>query len=55
MPSKRDAPINIMRNMASKFFNCECTLPFNTPPRAEEKNLLNLLDYVNPNPKISSK
>jgi hypothetical protein len=34
IPAKIDAPINLMRNMASKFFNWECTLPFNTPPRA---------------------
>jgi hypothetical protein len=44
-----------MRNMASKFFNWECTLPFNTAPRAEEKTFVNLMDYVNPNPKIISK
>jgi hypothetical protein len=35
MPAKRAAPINLMRNMASKFFNWECTLPFNTAPRVE--------------------
>jgi hypothetical protein len=55
IPAKKDAPINIMRNMASKFFNWECILPFNTAPRAEEKTLVNLMDYVNPNPKIISK
>jgi hypothetical protein len=55
MPAKRAAPINIMRNMASKFFNWVCTLPFNTAPRAEEKTFVNLLYYVNPNPKIISK
>jgi hypothetical protein len=55
IPAKRDAPINIMRNMASKFFNWGCTITFNTPPRAEEKTFVNLLDYVNPNPKIISK
>jgi hypothetical protein len=51
---KRDAPINLMRNIASKFFNWECTRPFNTTPRAEEKAFVNLLDYVDPNPKIIS-
>jgi hypothetical protein len=54
-PAKIDAPINLMRNMASKFFNWECTLPLNTTPRAEGKTFVNLLDYVNPNPKIISK
>jgi hypothetical protein len=55
IPAKRDAPINIMRNMASKFFNWECTLPFNTAPREEENTIVNFLGYVNPNPKIISK
>jgi hypothetical protein len=53
IPAKRDVPINLMRNMASKFFNWECILPFNTAPRAE-KTFVNLLNYVNPNPKIMS-
>jgi hypothetical protein len=34
IPAKRDDPINLMRNMASKFFHWECTLPFNTATRA---------------------
>jgi hypothetical protein len=55
IPAKRDAPINIMSNMASKFFNWECTLPVNAAPRAEEKTFGNLLDYVNTNPKIITK
>jgi hypothetical protein len=36
IPAKRDAPINLLRNMASKFFNWECTFPFNTTPRTEK-------------------
>jgi hypothetical protein len=63
IPAKRDAPINLMRNMASTFFNreCtilfnrECTIPFNTAPRAEEIPFVNLLDCINPNPKIITK
>jgi hypothetical protein len=55
MPAKRAAPIKLMRKMASKFFSWEYTLSFNTTPRAEEKTFVNLLDYVNPNPKIISK
>jgi hypothetical protein len=35
MPAKIYAPINLMRSMASKFFNWEFTLLFNTAPRAE--------------------
>jgi hypothetical protein len=42
IPAKRDAPINLMRNMAYKFFNWECTLPFNTAPRSEENLTLNI-------------
>jgi hypothetical protein len=53
--AKRDAPINLLRNMASKFFIWECTLPFNTTPRTEENTFVNLLDYNNSSPKISSK
>jgi hypothetical protein len=37
IPAKRDSPINLLRNMASKFFNWECTLPFNTTPRTEKE------------------
>jgi hypothetical protein len=55
MPAKRAAPIILMRNMASKFLNWEYTLHFNTTPRAEEKTFVNLLYYVNHNPKIISK
>jgi hypothetical protein len=44
-----------MRNIASKFFNWECTLPFNKSPRAEDNTFVNFLDYVNPYPKINSK
>jgi hypothetical protein len=44
-----------LRNIASKLFNWECTLPFNTTPRTEVKTFVNLLGYVNPNPKIFSK
>jgi hypothetical protein len=55
IPAKRDAPINILRNMASKFFNWKCTPPFNTTQRTEIKTFVNLMDYVNPNPKIISK
>jgi hypothetical protein len=51
IPAKRDAPINLMRNTASKFFNWEYTLPFNTAPRSNENTFVNLLDYVKPNPK----
>jgi hypothetical protein len=40
MPAKRGAPINLMRNMASKSFNWECTLLLNTAPRAEEFYLI---------------
>jgi hypothetical protein len=35
IPAKKDAPINLLRNMASKIFNWERTLPFNTTPRTE--------------------
>jgi hypothetical protein len=55
MPAKRGALITPMRNMTSKFFNWECTIPFNTAPRAEKKTFVNLMDYANPNPKIISK
>jgi hypothetical protein len=55
IPAKIDAPINLLRNMASKLFNWGCTLPFNTTPRTEIKTFVNLLYYVNPNPKIISK
>jgi hypothetical protein len=55
MPAKRAARINLTRNMASKFFNWKCTLPFNTAPRAEEKTFVKLLDYVKPNTKIIRK
>jgi hypothetical protein len=54
MSAKIDAPINLVRNMASKFFNWECNIHFNTAPRAEEKTFVNLLDCVNLNPKIIS-
>jgi hypothetical protein len=37
--AKRDAPINLLRNMASKFFNWECTLPFITTPGTEKRPL----------------
>jgi hypothetical protein len=39
IPAKRDAPINLLRNMASKLFNWECTLPFNRTPRTEKRPL----------------
>jgi hypothetical protein len=39
MPEKGAAPINLMRNMESKFFNWGYTLPFNTASRAEDKPL----------------
>jgi hypothetical protein len=45
-PAKINAPINLKRNMASKFFNWECILPFNTSPRAEEKTSANFLDLI---------
>jgi hypothetical protein len=41
-PEKIDALINIMRNMASIFFNWECTLPFNAAPSSRRKNLCKL-------------
>jgi hypothetical protein len=40
IPAKRDAPINLLRNMASKFFNWECILPFNITPRTEKDLIL---------------
>jgi hypothetical protein len=44
-----------MRNMTPKSFNWECIITFNTSPREEENTFVNLLDYVNPNPKTISK
>jgi hypothetical protein len=38
--ARRDAPINIMRNMASKFFNWECILPFKIHPQEQNKRPL---------------
>jgi hypothetical protein len=55
IPAKRAPPINLTRNMASKFFNWECTLPFYITPRSEEITILNFLDHANPNPKTISK
>jgi hypothetical protein len=46
IPAKKDAPINLLRIMATKFFNWECTLPFDTTPRTEIKTFVDLLDYV---------
>jgi hypothetical protein len=39
IPAKIYAPINLLRNMASKLFNWECTLPFNRTPRTEKRPL----------------
>jgi hypothetical protein len=40
MPAKKDAPINVMRNMASKFFNWVCTLHFKIQPQEQKKRPL---------------
>jgi hypothetical protein len=56
MPVKIASPINLIIKMTSKFFNWECTLPFNTAPRRKEKKFAKFLDYVvNTSPKIIRK
>jgi hypothetical protein len=55
MSAKRVAPIDLMRNMTSKLFSWECTLPFNTAPRAEENIFVNFWIMLILIPKQSSR